>query len=159
VARTNHHRQRRPQQRTGAVRTRIDFIMAMPLECAARDFSKTVTSQRYPSRQRSKILEALGTLLLIVVAIGFAAFGVYCFYQSGYRKAWPDDASARGGYPHLQRRPVHQGAQGLTGFRRGYIRGSRPKHERGRSQGARHLDESSPGNVGSFAWRPHDGGE
>src|ERR1700730_1671453 len=30
--------------------------------------------------------QPFGTLLLIVVAIGFAAFGVYCFFQSRYRK-------------------------------------------------------------------------
>ncbi|HEY2671909.1 MAG TPA: DUF1206 domain-containing protein [Rugosimonospora sp.] len=30
--------------------------------------------------------QPLGKLLLIVIAVGFAAFGVYCFFQSKYRK-------------------------------------------------------------------------
>jgi hypothetical protein len=30
--------------------------------------------------------QPFGTLLLIVVAAGFASFGVYCFYQARYRK-------------------------------------------------------------------------
>jgi hypothetical protein len=35
---------------------------------------------------RTLAAQPFGTLLLIVVAVGFAAFGVYCFYQSRYRK-------------------------------------------------------------------------
>lgn len=30
--------------------------------------------------------KAYGTVLLIVIAVGFAAFGVYCFFQSRYRR-------------------------------------------------------------------------
>lgn len=30
--------------------------------------------------------EPLGTTVLILVALGFAVFGVYCFFQSRYRK-------------------------------------------------------------------------
>jgi hypothetical protein len=35
---------------------------------------------------RSLVGKPYGTVLLIVIAIGFAAFGVYCFFQSKYRK-------------------------------------------------------------------------
>jgi hypothetical protein len=35
---------------------------------------------------RTLAAQPYGTLLLIVVALGFAAFGVYCFFQSRYRK-------------------------------------------------------------------------
>jgi hypothetical protein len=35
---------------------------------------------------RTLIAQPFGTLLLILVAVGFAAFGVYCFFQSRYRK-------------------------------------------------------------------------
>jgi hypothetical protein len=50
-----------------------------------------ITNDASKSRGLDEALRTLagqpfGTLLLIVVAVGFAAFGVYCFYQSRYRK-------------------------------------------------------------------------
>jgi hypothetical protein len=30
--------------------------------------------------------EPFGTALLVIVALGFVAFGIYCFAQSRYRK-------------------------------------------------------------------------
>jgi hypothetical protein len=35
---------------------------------------------------RTLAAQPFGTLLLIVVAVGFVAFGIYCFYQARYRK-------------------------------------------------------------------------
>jgi type IV secretory pathway VirB2 component (pilin) len=35
---------------------------------------------------RTLAAQPFGTLLLIVVAVGIAAFGVYCFFQAKYRK-------------------------------------------------------------------------
>jgi hypothetical protein len=35
---------------------------------------------------RTLASQPLGTALLVIVAVGFAAFGVYCFAQSRYRK-------------------------------------------------------------------------
>jgi Domain of Unknown Function (DUF1206) len=44
------------------------------------------TSRGLDAALRTHAAQPFGTLLLIVIAAGFAAFGVYCFYQARYRK-------------------------------------------------------------------------
>jgi uncharacterized protein DUF1206 len=84
-----NHRTRQAARRLGQagyIAKGIAFAIVGLLLVDAAATNNPAKSRGLDAALRTLIAQPFGKFLLLLVAIGFAAFGIYCFFQSRYRK-------------------------------------------------------------------------